>query len=71
MKNGKLQPSFFNQLYQGSPVSAPCYLVSLLLPQFDGGETLDLGMLQLVGSRVHLGDRHGLRVLVLLAQLSQ
>ena len=45
------------------------YLVVTLLVELDGGETLDLGVLQLVGRRVDLGDQDALVVLVLFSQL--
>ena len=37
--------------------------------QLDGGEALDLDVLEFVGSRVHLGNDNVLGVLELLAQL--
>merc|ERR1719244_87045 len=43
-------------------------LVLSLLDEFDGGESLDLDVLQLVGSGIHLGNDNGLMVLVLLPQ---
>merc|ERR1719244_606629 len=43
-------------------------LVLSLLDEFDGGESLDLDVLQLVGSGIHLGNDNGLMGLVLLPQ---
>merc|ERR1711915_394898 len=43
-------------------------LVLSLLDEFDGGESLDLDVLQLVGSGIHFCDDNGLIVLVLLPQ---
>ena len=45
------------------------YLVVSLLEQLDGGEALDLDVLQLVGGGVHLGDDDVVRVGELLAEL--
>ncbi len=45
------------------------YLVVSLGEQLDGGEALDLYVLEFVGSRVHLGDDNVLGVLEFLAQL--
>ena len=44
-------------------------LVRLLPVEFDGGEPHEGEVCQLVLRPVHLGDRHGLALLVLLAQL--
>lgn len=45
------------------------HLVSLLLEELDGGEALDLDVLELVAGRVHLGDNDVLAVLEVLAKL--
>ena len=42
--------------------------IGSLLEQFDGRESLDLDLFQLVGSAVHLGDDDGGVVLVCLSQ---
>lgn len=45
------------------------YLVAFLLVKLDGGEAVNLGVLELVGRGVHLDDEHVIAVLVLLGQL--
>ena len=45
------------------------HLVVSLLEELDGGEALDLDVLQLVGGGVHLGDHDVIVVLELLTQL--
>lgn len=45
------------------------YLVVSLLVELDGGEALDLGVLQLVDRRVHLGNDDRFVVLEFLAEL--
>lgn len=44
------------------------YLVVSLFVQLDGGEALDLGMFELVGGGVHLGNHDRLVFLVFLAE---
>ena len=44
-------------------------LICALLEEFDGGEALDLDLLQLVGSGVHLGNDNVLVIGILLSQL--
>ena len=53
------------------PKSSPHCINDLVVPlleELDGGEALNLHILQLIGSGVHLGDNNSLRVLVLLPQ---
>ena len=45
------------------------YLICALLEEFDGGEALNLDLLQLVGGGVHLGDDNVFVISVLLSQL--
>ena len=45
------------------------YLVISLFVQLDSGEALDLGVFELVGGGVHLGNHDRLVILVLLAEL--
>lgn len=59
----------FGKALQCSLTVVVDHFVITLLEQFDGGEALDLDVLQLVGGRVHLGDHDVGVVGVLLAQL--
>ena len=44
-------------------------LICALLEEFDGGEALDLDLLQLVGGGIHLGNDNVLVIGILLSQL--
>ena len=63
---------FIQELTESLNSSVPIvvnYLICALLEEFDGGEALNLDLLQLVSGGVHLGDDNVFVVSVLLSQL--
>ena len=63
--------SFFQKFGESLLCSVPIIVnnfIGSLLEELDSGESLDLDLLKLVGSAVHLGNDYGLVVLVFLSK---